>query len=235
MDVGNYRYEATTVEGFVQQLAVCYLKNRYWFYVLGEVPAGKDSSKVDEKLLARYAVEQSKWAKARAKRRGVAKVQYLRFRSTFILVATEGEHPFFEAEKESIRDARERPVKFYGYSIGYKDGHPFVRIATAQYKELVQAFLDAALTSPGEVLAARFKTLPFEPYGPVKVQLRRLLQRVNEVRRAAGLARVDPGVLRTKRRTVRPFAPTDGPGQDPREAPHGAPPSPEPVHGGTRI
>jgi len=203
---GTYRYEATTVEGFVQQLAVCYFRNRYWFYVLGEVPEGKDPHRVDEKLLARYEVEQSKWAKARARKRGQAKVQYLRYRSTFVIVSTEGSHPFFEDEKPNIKDARERPVRFYGYSIGYRDGHPFVRIATAQYKELVEAFLNSALTSSGETLAARFKALPFEPYGPVKVQLRRLLQRVNEVRRSAGLSRIDPGVLRTKRRAIRPFA-----------------------------
>lgn len=207
---GTYRYEATTVEGFVQQLAVCYFRNRYWFYVLGEVPVGKDPSRVDEKLLARYEVEQSKWAKARAQRRGRAKIQYLRYRTTFVIVATEGAHPFFDDEKASLRDARERPVKFYGYSIGYKDGHPYVRIATAQYRELVEAFLNSALTSSGETLAQRFKALPFEPYGPVKVQLRRLLQRVNEVRRSAGLSRIDPGVLRTKRRAVRPFERVDG-------------------------
>lgn len=203
---GNYRYEATTVEGFVQQLAVCYVRNGYWFYVLGEVPAGKDPRAVDEKLLVRYAVCQSKWAKARARHKGQAKVQYLRFRTTFVLVATHGDHPFFELERESIRDVRERPVPFYGYSVGYKDGHPHVRIASPQYRELAEAFLTAALTTKADVLAARFKALPFEPYGPVKVQLRRLLTRVNEIRRAAGLTRVDAGVLRTKRRTVRPFA-----------------------------
>lgn len=210
MDVGGrYRYEATTVEGFVQQLAVCYLRNRYWFYVLGEIPAEKDPHGVDDKLLTRYGIEQSKWAKARAKRRGIAKVQYLRYRTTFVLVSTEGCHPFFDEEKANIEDARERPVKFYGYSIGYKDGHPFVRIATAPYRELVEAFLNSALTSSGETLAARFKALPFEPYGPVKVQLRRLLQRANEVRRSAGLTRIDPWVLRTKRRAIRPFAPVE--------------------------
>src|SRR4051812_1297914 len=149
----GYRYEATSVEGFVQQLAVCYVRNRYWFYVLGEIPSGKDPLTVDDKLLTRYAVEQSKWAKARARKRGQAKVQYLRYQTTFVLVATEGCHPFFDDEKANIRDARERPVTFYGYSIGYKDGHPFVRIATSQYKELVEAFLNSALTSSGDVLA----------------------------------------------------------------------------------
>jgi hypothetical protein len=207
MEAGvRYRYEATTVEGFVQQLAVCYLKNRYWFYVLGEIPEGKDPRRVDDKLIARYGIDRSKWAKARARKHGCAKVQYLRYRSTFLVVATEGGHPFYDEEGKNVRDARERPVKFYGYSIGYRDGHPSVRIATAQYRELVEAFLASALTSSGSVLAERFKSLPFEPYGPVKVQLRRLLQRVNEVRRAAGLSRIDPGILRTKRRTLSPFA-----------------------------
>ncbi|MBX6313089.1 MAG: hypothetical protein IRY99_09280 [Isosphaeraceae bacterium] len=80
-----------------------------------------------------------------------------------------------------------------------------MRIATAQYRELVEAFLASVLTSRPEDLAARFESLPFEPYGPVKVQLRRLLIRINEVRRAAGLSRIDASVLRTKRKTVRPF------------------------------
>jgi hypothetical protein len=207
----GYRYEATSVEGFVQQLAVCYLRNRYWFYVLGEIPEGKDWSRVDERLLARYDVERSKWSKARSWRRGEPKVQYLRYRTTFVLLATEGDrgHPFFVEERDNVRDARERPIGFYGYSIGYKDGHPHVRIATSQFRELAQAFLNSALVASGETLASRFRSLPFEPYGPVKIQMRRLLQRVNEVRRAAGLSRVPSEQLRTKRRTVRPFEPID--------------------------
>lgn len=201
----GYRYEAETVEGFVQQLAVSYLKNRYWFYVLGEVPSGKDPSAVDDKLIARYGVAQSKWAKARSAKKGEAKVQYLRYRSTFLLLATHGEHELFTAEKANIKDAREWPIRFYGYSIGYKDGHPFVRISTEQYRSLAEGFLNSALTATAEGLAAEFRSLPFEPYGPVKVQLRRLLLRVNELRRTAGLPRVDRECLRTKRRTLKPF------------------------------
>lgn len=207
----GYRYEATSAEGFVQQLAVCYLRNRYWFYVQGEIPPGKPPAKVDEKILARYEVERSKWSKARSWRRGQPKLQYLRYERTFVLVATNGDggHPFFVEERANIRDARIRPINFYGYSIGYRDGHPYVRIATAQYRELVEAFLNSALSASGETLAARFRSLPFEPYGPVKVQLRRLLQRVNELRRSAGLSRVDPQVLCAKRRAIRPFEPVE--------------------------
>jgi len=201
----TYRYEAKTVEGFVQQLAVCYLKNRYLFYVQGEIPREKDPGPVDEKLLTRYQIAQSKWAKARAARRGEAKIQYLRFSTVFVIVATHGEHVFFELERHNLRDVRERPIRFYGYSIGYRDGHPHVRISSAQYRMLRDAFLDAALRMPASSIEARFRNLPFEPYGPVKLQLKKLLRMVNRMRRRAGLNRVSETSLRAKRHTVRPF------------------------------
>lgn len=204
-DEFGYRYEATSVEGFVQQLAVSYLKNRYWFYVLGEVPREKEPVVVDEKLLIKYQIAASKWSKARAQKRGEAKVQYLRYRETFLLLATAGRHTFFEEEKGSLRDARETPIPFYGYSISYKDGHPHVRIAAVQYRVLVDAFTGSALALSADTLAAQFAGLPFEPYGPVKMQLRKLLFKVNRTRRAAGLDRVPVECLRVRRQTVKPF------------------------------
>jgi len=202
----EYRYEATTVEGFVQQLAVSYLKNGYWFYVPGEVPAGKEPRSIDDKLLGRYGIGVSKWAKARASKRGEAKLQYLRYERTFLMLATHGESEWFIAEKEAIYDARERPIRFYGYSVGYKDGHPHVRIASSQYRALTDAFLGGALALTADALAGRFRALPFEPYGPVRAQLRKLLVKVNRARREAGLGRVPVECLRTKRRVVKPFA-----------------------------
>ncbi|MFO0840942.1 MAG: hypothetical protein U0797_00905 [Gemmataceae bacterium] len=202
----GYRYEAATVEGFVQQLAVSYFRNQYWFYVQGEIPEGKCPRATDEKLLLKYGIARSKWAKYRDQGRGEAKLQYLRYRTTFLLLKTDCPHPLFDGEEAgSIRDAREIPVQFYGYSVSYKDGHPHVRIATPQYRVLVEDFLNAALTAQADLLAARFRALPFEPFGPVKLQLRRLLIRVNELRRAAGLQRVDRECLRTKRKPLRPF------------------------------
>jgi hypothetical protein len=121
-------------------------------------------------------------------------------------LAIEEEHALLEAERGNIEDARERPVKFYGYSIGYRVGHLFVRDTSARYRVLVEAFLACALTSSAELLVTWFRALPFEPYGPVKVQRRRLLSRVNELRKAAGLHHLDTSKLRTKREVVRPFA-----------------------------
>ena len=47
----EYRCVATSVEGFVQQVAVQYLRHGYWFYVAGQIPEGKDSAAVDAKVL----------------------------------------------------------------------------------------------------------------------------------------------------------------------------------------
>ena len=50
----KYRAEATTLEGFIQQLAVGYVCRGYRFYFQGLIPAGKDPRAVDAKLIARY-------------------------------------------------------------------------------------------------------------------------------------------------------------------------------------
>ena len=117
-----YRCVATSVAGFVQQLAVACLAHGYWFYVVGRVPPSKDPADVDRKLINQYAIDQSKWPRARAKRAGRARVRYLRFDRYFILMATRGEHPFFAEEGKQVRDVRRRPILFGGYAIGCRKG-----------------------------------------------------------------------------------------------------------------
>jgi hypothetical protein len=90
----EYRCEATSVAGFVQQLAVAYVGRGYLFYVTGEIPERKDPHGIDEKLIAKYGLAVGKTARARRKAAGFANVQYLRYRRAFVLLATHGEHPF---------------------------------------------------------------------------------------------------------------------------------------------
>jgi hypothetical protein len=99
-----YRCEATTVPGFVQQVAVSYVANGYLFYVAGCVPAGKDPRTIDGKILERYGIAISKWAKARRKSLGQANLQYIRFERFFLILATHGQHRFFHEEAKVIRD-----------------------------------------------------------------------------------------------------------------------------------
>ncbi len=44
-----YRAEVISLEGFVQQIACCYLRHGYWFYVTGYIPLGKDLHAIDRK------------------------------------------------------------------------------------------------------------------------------------------------------------------------------------------
>jgi hypothetical protein len=200
-----YRCEATSVEGFVQQLAVSYLAHGYWFYVAGHVPARKDPRAVDAKLVGHYGIDVSKWERARRKRAGEANVQYLRFERFFVLLATHGAHPFFDEEGEAVHDARRVPIKFHGYAVSYHGGHPHVRIEQAEYNRYKAYFLDVATHRSADRLAAELGRLPFEPYAPVRRQMLAVLRAVNRARDAAAMEPVPATCFRFRRRICRPF------------------------------
>jgi len=110
----EYRCVATSVEGFVQQVAVQYLRHGYWFYVAGIVPEGKDRAAVDAKLIKKYGIDVSRWERTRRKRAGLANMQYIRHERVFLLMASHGQHRFFKDEAGEIRDARRAPIKYAG-------------------------------------------------------------------------------------------------------------------------
>jgi hypothetical protein len=209
---GNvYRCEATSIEGFVQQLAVSYIANGYWFYVTGSIPQAKEPRTVDAKLIAQFGVDVSRWTRCRRKRAGLANVQYLRHDRFFVVLATHGDHPFFAAEAPRLRDVREHPVHFAGYAIGCRRGrdgrryHASVRISRKRHRALKARFAAIAVQRSADELGRELRGLPFSPYAPVRAQLRELLRAVNRHRKAAGLELVPRDVLRWHRRPVRPF------------------------------
>ena len=206
----RYRWEATSIEGFVQQLAVSYLSHGYYFYVTGVVPARKDPAAVDRKLLEKYGVVMSKWARARRKAAGLANVHYLRHERFWVLLASRGQgHLFFD--EEPFLDARERPVKFASYAISLRRWEArgryvaHVGIERGSYLELKAHLEDLAVHRSRETLERIFRRLPFEPYAPVRRQLVTLLNRVNARRKVAGFELLDSSCLRLRRRVVRPF------------------------------
>lgn len=206
-----YRCVATSVAGFVQQMAVCYVRHGYWFYVTGEIPAHKDPEKTDRKIIEQYEIGISKWARARRKKSGGANLHYLRFERFYVIIATHGIHPFFEAEARRLKDIREIPIRFHGYSIGYRrqwgNGawHPSVRIDLDRYRELKAYFESIAAHRSVENLCAEFRALRFEPYAPVKNQLFMILRRVNRARSAGGFEPVPSAVVQYPRTSVRAF------------------------------
>src|SRR5512135_2961890 len=110
----EYRAEATSLEGFIQQLAVGYLCRGYRFYFQGIIPAAKDPRAVDAKLIARYDLAISKFTRARRKARGLANVQLLRYRRHFVLLSTPGAHDPLR-DDHPLKDVREVPIKLGGY------------------------------------------------------------------------------------------------------------------------
>lgn len=204
-----YRCVATSVGGFVQQLATSYLANGYWFYVSGWIPKDKDPARVDEKLIERYQIDLSPSARARRKKGGHANLQYLRHGQLFLLLATHGKHRFFDEEKTALRDARRVPVKFAGYSLGVQGSAVRVAIERGEYLRLKAYFLELATRRTAEQLEAELGSLPFEPYAPVRSQLLCILRAVNRRRKGAGYAAVSKWCFRFKRHIYRPFEPVE--------------------------
>jgi hypothetical protein len=201
----EYRCEATSIAGFVQQLAVAYVGRAYWFYVTGEIPERKDPRAVDEKLIEKYGLGIGKATRARRKAAGFANIQYLRYRRCFVLLATLGKHQFFEEERKFIRDAREVPIKFGGYAISYRAGHPHVRIEQGRYLELKAYLGDIAVHRTKERLEEELSRLPFEPYAPIRSQVLGILREVNRRRRLAAFEPILKTCFRVRRRVVQPF------------------------------
>src|SRR5262249_17528477 len=153
----------------------------------------------------------SKWARSRRKKEGHANVHYLRHGRFYIIIANHGEHPFFVAEQKRIRDIRKAPVLFMGYSIGCRrergggKDHSSVRISHDGFRQLKEKLKPTVLRVSAEALRAELQTLPFEPYAPVRDQLRGILRWANHRRKIAGLELIPFDAIRLRRAPVLPF------------------------------
>ena len=199
-----YRCIAASLAGLVQQVAVSYVRNGYWFYVAGAVPEGKCLAEIDAKFVKLYNLSISKYVRCRRRKTGEAGVQYIRLGRFFLILATHGEHLFFVRERTMIRDVRRFPIRVGGYAIGYLNDRVSVRIERTEYRVLRDAFTKRALNAKTRLEAA-FASLPYEPYRPVRSQLLAVFRAVNRRRAVAGLPPLDRDCVRTSRRIVRPF------------------------------
>lgn len=221
----EYRYEATTDKGFVQQLATNILTHGYYFYVQGCVHDRKDPRELDSKLMSKYQVAMSRSQRARRKLAGLANVHYLRCGPQWILLATHGLHRIKLDEAENLRDVREYPIQVAGYSIWVKrgnflkrrstdematpDGRYRVRvlIARKEYQALRAHFLADRWHWSADKLAEELGAIPYEPYAPVRKQLLKLLFLINQKRKVAGYKAIRADVFRYRREIVKVFEP----------------------------
>jgi hypothetical protein len=220
----KYRYEVTSLTGYLQRVATHLLPKGYYFFVQGVVPEGKDPAALDAKLLAKYDVAKSEGARRWRKQQGLGNVQYVRYERSWILLATHGYHPIREGEGDNLKDVRRTPIRIGDYSVTVKrgnylkkvsseacalpDGRWRVRVLIARepYRELCAYFLSIACHRRQEALEQELLHLPYVPYSPVRKQLLKLLRLVNAKRQAAGFGKLPASCLRFKREIVRAFA-----------------------------
>jgi hypothetical protein len=190
----------------------CHFWDRLYFYVSGVIPVDKDPTKTDAKLIQRYGLDISKWTRCRHRKSGAAGVQCLRYPHQFVVLATHGEHLFFEEEARNLRDVRVHPIRFLGYSIGCRRGrrdqvfHASVRIRQEVYRDLKQRFERLTLHRDVDGLCGALRAIPFEPYAPIRDQIQCIVREVNRRRKAAGMELIAPKVVFRERKPVKPFA-----------------------------
>lgn len=218
----SYQCVATSLEGFVQQVAVCYIRHGYWWYVSGVIPEQKDPERIDQKMIAKYGIDVSATTRWRRKRAGQANLQYIRFRRRFVIMATQGAHRFKEVERAQLRDVRSVPIRIGGYSISCRRGgrtrtgerdsrlHSHVQIDWPVYKELKAEFLAIACRRTARQLTQELWLFPFEPYAPVRRQLLTIYKTINQMRRRRRQLLIPKEALPLRRRIVKPFEPVDG-------------------------
>ena len=231
--VRTYRCEATSVGGFVQQLAVSYVQHGYRFWVSGVIPEGKDPRKTDLKLVEKYECYWSSAERVRRKKRGEANAQYIRHRNFWVVIVTPGQHLFFQPIEEGgesrfenhvqvgFRDVQRQPIKYEGYSISFRIPRPTMDVNGVEHRRKgrlhvgiqkeeylrLRAWLDDIATKRSVAeLVDVFQNLPFEPYRAVFEQTRALRNRVNEARRTAGCKELLPfDAVRATKYPFRPF------------------------------
>lgn len=230
----HFQYVATSEQGFVQQVVSGWVRNGYYFYVTGEIPEGKDPLRVDEKFFHQYPIRMSAGRRFSRKQRGLYNVAYVRYQRTWIMLATGGEFEdgkgyvdWFQQEARNIGNCRRgKPIQLFGYSIYYvpggfvanwekanPDGPPErdkkyrVRVQMSQhvYRDLLARLVAHARSRRPEWFAEQFWKLPFEPYAPVRQQQLEILRQVNAKRKAAGLEKLPPTLIRYRKEPVKVF------------------------------
>ncbi len=219
----KYRYLPASIEGVVQLIAASYLRHGYYWYVTGTIPESKNRDSIDQKLIAKYEIDITEWARSQRRKRGLANAQYLRFNDWFILLMTEGHHKLKQPSKlggegESIKDCRRVPIKLEGYSISYRRSgitetgattpkwHAHVRIDNETYKQLKSHFEFLAVHRSPENLEYEFSKVSFARYAPVRRQLLNILRAVNDRRKQHNFELLPYSVLNLRRSPVKVYA-----------------------------
>ena len=116
------RHVAGSVDGMVAIL-VNLISKGYRYYFVGRIDDPVKRVVRDSRMLEYYDADLPKWTRERRRQRGDANFRYLRFEEWFIVLATEGRaERFWREDRDRVRDVRNTPIRFKGYSISFRQG-----------------------------------------------------------------------------------------------------------------
>jgi hypothetical protein len=180
------RYVLTSSGQIIRRLVRC-VELGYVHYVTGWIPEGKDPKRTDEKLIRQYGIARSKMALLRQFKAGKAKLRLYRFGRFFVLLATDGDHPFFH--EEWVNDIRVTPLRYNGFAIRWDGGKVRVRWSDKVYRKLRGGFVKAALKDEAK-LDARLEALRHPIYPDIVRQKEAIIKAVKRRRKVAGKPRL---------------------------------------------
>jgi len=211
MERDSYRSVATSLAGFIQQLSR-YVSAGYVFYSTSSIPPRKlqNVERIDAKLLRKYDIDISDWARRQRKRQGIAVFQYLRCENFFVILCTTGYRELFNEGEGTICDVRRKPLRFAGYSVrAYRKDNGYlgttVRIEEKTFQMIKEQFVKQTTHRSVAELRSALYALPFEPYAPVRRQMLQIVKAINDVRNRASKEQLPYTCIRMKRKQVKPF------------------------------
>lgn len=172
---------------FIRRIAIDSVRYGYVRYVVREIPEGKNTLAIDNKLRAHYKITSCRTTRMRRRQKQQAVLQYVRYGRQFVLLATEGKHDEFERLK--FYDCRIAPIQVYSYSIGLKNGVVRVCIRHEVWSGTIKHFERLALHDIDKV-EKKLHALPYCHFPGVVRQKQQLVSMINQKRSRAGLPTV---------------------------------------------
>ena len=116
------RHVIASIDGMVAIL-VNLISKGYRYYFTGTIDDSAKRAVRDCRMLEYYDADLPKWTRERRRQHGEANFRYLRLDNWFIVLATEGTATrFWKEDRHRIRDVRNIPIRFKGYSISFRQG-----------------------------------------------------------------------------------------------------------------
>jgi hypothetical protein len=154
-----------------------------------------DLEAVDRKVIQRYGITKDRKKRLREREKGGASIQAFRLWRRLYLFATEGEHLFYQREKD-IKDVIEVPVRIGNYQVSLRNEKVVVELTPYHYRRMRRFFLVHGMKHDPVRAEALFRGIRLLSYPGVIRQRQKILGALNRRRKRGGLALVSSSCMK---------------------------------------